>query len=246
MNLVEYAHLKRVYDDMLVARLLMPIYNQVMELYSSLDYKYHNLELVFSELAGKEATYFQEAQRAVVTEDVERLLQLAVKAQHVLVNKGLNNVPVMTSLELLSRLYKAIFQELLESLDLIYHRSLKTRKVVMKVIKRNILGLAARVVPLLDSPPETAVQPSGNILLANQQLDDLLNKTIAQQKEIQLGAPEPLPISPLPSAAASAAASATASASAPADLKEVIAAATSEKKGGSDDQASVKEFRNYN
>lgn len=243
MNLVECAHLKDAYNDMLMAKLLVPISRQVLELYAALDYKYHNLEFVLKELVTKDATHFQAAHNAVLTKDVELLLGLVVKAQHVLINKGMNNVPVMTSLELITRLYQAIFQELLDSLDLIYHRCLKTRKIVMKIVRRNIASLAASVVPVLEQSPQSAiVQPVANYL-ANSQLDDLLNTMAKQQKDIQLASAPPLPITPtMPSAAAPATAPAVASASTPKDLKQVIMAAASETAKGGD---GVKEFHNY-
>lgn len=240
MNLVECAHLKDAYNDMLMAKLLVPISRQVLELYAALDYKYHNLEFVLGELVTKDASYFQSAHNAVVTKDVELLLGLVVKAQHVLINKGMNNVPVMTSLELISRLYQAIFQELLDSLDLIYHRCLKTRKIVMKIVRRNIESLAASVVPVLEQSPQPVVQPAANYI-ANTQLDELLNTMAKQQKDIQLASAPPLPITPtMPSAAAPA--PTIPSASAPKDLKQVIMAATSESTKGGD---GVKEYHNY-
>lgn len=213
MNVVEFAHLREVYVDSLVGMLAGPICRQVAELYKSVQYKHYLIEYVLSDLLNKDSTHFKAAHDQLLNSNarnLELLLPRALLAQHVLMNKSANGVPVITTLEFLTNLYKSIFQDLLDHLDLAYYRSLKCMKHVRKVVVHNIRCAIPSSVPLLESPPETPV-----VLNVRPIVDDDIAKLLANpQRDISMAPPAPLPISPreMPTAPTTASAASAASA----------------------------------
>lgn len=191
MNIVEFAHLREVYVDSLEALLVGPICRQVAGLYRALHYKHALLDYALSELLARDPAHFGDALKELPAAELGLLLPRALLAQHVLLNRTADGVPVVAPLKFVTGIYKAIFRDLLDHLDMTYYRSLKCLKHVHKVVRCSVRAALSAAVPPLDLPAEPPVRA-----VAAPPVDDEIVRLLNPSKDITMAAPAPLPISP--------------------------------------------------
>lgn len=221
------------------------VYRQMVMLCKDVDFRMELVQMTLEMLLEKDIGHFKAATEQVVNEEKKLLIQRAIAAHHMVVNKTANNVPVVTADEFMLRLYKNVVREMLENIDILCFRSIKCVKFVRKMVRMNVRRAVFESVPIVEaSSTSTVIVPTAE----HQQIDADINQLIQPSKDIQLAPPAPLPITPQP-AAKSLSPTSTKSPKSPKvttqqsagkpDVKDIFAQQSAH------DSSEVKEFKNY-